>query len=134
MAEETVKRITGLNPMFHVMPDISSMGMPSFDGSPSDNSADAAVPVQDDPNHHFYQPASNNSMPVHDMRVNNGLGDISTIENVQQNNAAVVGGNKIGQTTQTASPLHRVASLEHLQKRIRGGGVDSCGPSSNGEQ
>jgi hypothetical protein len=133
MAEETVKRITGLNPMFHVMPDISSMGMPSFDGSPSDNSADAAVPVQDDPNHHFYQPASNNPMPCHDMRVNNGLGDISTIENVQQNNAAVVGGNKIGQTAQTASPLHRVASLEHLQKRIRGG-VDSCGPSSNGEQ
>ncbi|CAJ2628537.1 unnamed protein product [Trifolium pratense] len=134
MAEETVKRITGLNPMFHVMPpDISSMGMPSFDGSPSDNSADAAVPVQDDPHHHFYQPASNNPMPCHDMRVNNGLGDISSIENVQQNNAAVVGGNKMGQTAQTASPLHRVASLEHLQKRIRGG-VDSCGPSSNGEQ
>ncbi|KAI5398347.1 hypothetical protein KIW84_063944 [Lathyrus oleraceus] len=129
MAEETVKRITGLNPMFHIMPDISSMGMPSFDGSPSDNSADAAVPVQDDPHHHFYQPASNNPMPCHEMRVNNGLGETS-IENVQQNNAAVVGGgNKAGQT---APPVHRVASLEHLQKRIRGG-VDSCGPS-NGEQ
>lgn len=132
MAEETVKRITGLNPMFHAMTDISSMGMPSFDGSPSDTSADAAVPVQDEPHHHFYQPASNNSMPCHDMGVNNGLGDISSIENVQQqqNNAAVVGGSKMGQT---ASPLHRVASLEHLQKRIRGG-VDSCGPPSNGEQ
>ncbi|CAI8589746.1 unnamed protein product [Vicia faba] len=37
------------------MPDMSSMGMPSFDGSTSDNSADAAVPVQDDPHHRFYQ-------------------------------------------------------------------------------
>lgn len=129
MAEETVKRITGLNPMFHVMPDISSMGMPPFDGSPSDNSADAAVPVQDDPHHHFYQPASNNPIPCHEMRVNNGLGEISSIENAQQNNAAVVGGgNKAGQT----APVHRVASLEHLQNRIRGG-ADSCGPS-NGEQ
>ncbi|XP_058770548.1 light-inducible protein CPRF2-like [Vicia villosa] len=130
MAEETVKRITGLNPMFHVMPDISSMGMPPFDGSPSDNSADAAVPVQDDPHHHFYQPGSNNPIPCHEMRVNNGLGEISSIENAPQNNAAVVGGgNKAGQT---APPVHRVASLEHLQNRIRGG-ADSCGPS-NGEQ
>ncbi|KAL5098594.1 hypothetical protein RYX36_002921 [Vicia faba] len=83
MAEETVKRITGLNLMFHIMPDMSSMGMPSFDGSPSDDSADAAVPVQDDPHHHFYQPASNNPMLCHEMRVNNGLGEISSIENVQ---------------------------------------------------
>ncbi|CAL0300028.1 unnamed protein product [Lupinus luteus] len=134
MAEETVKRITGLNPMFHAMSDISTMNMPSFDGSPSDTSADAAVPVHDNnPNHHFYQqPTSNNPIPNHDMRViNNGLGDIpSSIENVQQNAAAAVtGGSKIGQP----ASLNRVASLEHLQKRIRGG-VDSTGPSSNGEQ
>lgn len=128
MAEETVKRITGLNPLLHAMTDISSMGMPSFDGSPSDNSADAAVPVQDDPHHHFYQPSANNPMPSHDMRVNNGLRDISSIENMQQNPAAIVGGNEMGQS----APLQRVASLEHLQKRIRGG-VDSCGPP-NGEQ
>ncbi|KAL5138861.1 Light-inducible protein CPRF2 [Glycine soja] len=119
MAEETVKRITGLNPMPHAMSDISSLGLPSFDGrSPSDTSADASVPVQDDPHHHFYQPTLNNPIPSHDPIVNNGLGGISSIENVQQQNAAaVVGGNKIGQT----ASLQRVASLEHLQKRIRGG-------------
>ena len=33
MAEETVKRITGLNPMLHAMSEISTMGMPSFDSS-----------------------------------------------------------------------------------------------------
>jgi len=129
MAEETVKRITGLNPMVHAMSDMSSLGMPLFDGrSPSDTSADAAVPVQDD-HHHFYQPTSNNPIPSHDPIVNDGLGGISSIENVQQNSTAVVGGNKMGQT----ASMQRVASLEHLQKRIRGG-VDSCGPPSNGKQ
>uniref|UniRef100_A0A2N9FJD3 BZIP domain-containing protein n=1 Tax=Fagus sylvatica TaxID=28930 RepID=A0A2N9FJD3_FAGSY len=124
MAEETVKRITGLNPMFHVMSDISSIEMPSFEGSPSDTSTDAAVPVQDNPNQHFYQPSTNNNMSPHDLRVNNGLADISPpVENVQQNSAATaVSGNKIGRT----ASLQRVASLEHLQKRIRGG-VSPCG-------
>ncbi|KAJ1413885.1 Basic-leucine zipper domain [Sesbania bispinosa] len=126
MAEETVKRITGLNPMFNAMSEISSMGMPLYDGSPSEASADASVPVQEDPNHHFRQPTSNNGMSSQDLRVNNG---ISSVENVQQNNATVVGGNKMGRT----SSLQRVASLEHLQKRIRGG-ADSCGPSPNEEQ
>ncbi|GMY20881.1 light-inducible protein CPRF2-like isoform X2 [Fagus crenata] len=124
MAEETVKRITGLNPMFHVMSDISSIEMPSFEGSPSDTSTDAAVPVQDNPNQHFYQPSTNNNMSPHDLRVNNGLADISPpVENVQQNSAATaVSGNKMGRT----ASLQRVASLEHLQKRIRGG-VSPCG-------
>lgn len=129
MAEETVKRITGLNPMFHAMPEVSSMGMPSFDGSPSDTSTDAAVPMQDDPDHHFYQPNSNNSLSGHDLRVNNGLGDISSIENVQQNTPAMIAKNKMERT----ASLQRVASLEHLQKRIRGG-TDYGGPPTNGKQ
>ncbi|KAI9084796.1 hypothetical protein K1719_033202 [Acacia pycnantha] len=122
MAEETVKRITGLNPMFNAMSEVSSMGLPSYDGSPSDTS-DAAVPGQDDPSHNFYQPAKPES------RVNNGLGEISSMENLQQSPAAMVTGNKMGRT----ASLQRVASLEHLQKRIRGG-ADSCGPPGNGEQ
>ncbi|KAE8010025.1 hypothetical protein FH972_006423 [Carpinus fangiana] len=126
MAEETVKRITGLNPMFNAMSEISSVSMPSFDGSPSDTSTDAAVPVQDDSNHHFYQPSANNNVSTHDLRVDNGLADISPVENVLQKSAA---GNKMGRT----ASMQRVASLEHLQKRIRGG-VSSCGPHSNREQ
>ncbi|XP_029126966.1 light-inducible protein CPRF2 [Cajanus cajan] len=115
MAEETLKRITGLNPMFHAMTEMSSMGMQLFDESPSETSADAAVSVQEDPNHHLCEPTSSN----------NGLGCISSIESVQHNVAAVVGDNK--------TSLHRVASLEHLQKRIRGR-VDSRAPPSNGDQ
>ncbi|CAI8615562.1 unnamed protein product [Vicia faba] len=84
MAEETVKRFTGLTPMmFNEISEISSMGMGMslFDGSPSESSADASVPEA---------------------------------ESMQKNTAA---GNKIGRT----NSLPRVASLEHLQNRIRGG-------------
>ncbi|KAJ6974687.1 hypothetical protein NC653_030724 [Populus alba x Populus x berolinensis] len=132
MAEETVKRFTGLNTLFHAMPDVSTMSMSSFDGSPSDTPADAAIPVQDDPKHHFYQ-APNNPKTTHDSRTrgNNVLADISSVENVQPNPvpAAGVSGNKMGRTPS----LQRVASLEHLQKRIRGG-TSPCGLQSNGEQ
>ncbi|KAJ6694158.1 hypothetical protein OIU85_004899 [Salix viminalis] len=127
MAEEKVKRFTGLNTMFHGMPDISTMSMLSFDGSPPETSADAAVPVQDEPNHHFYQ-APNNPITTHDSRPrgNNVFADISSVENVQPNS---VSGNKLGRSPS----LQRVASLEHLQKRIRGG-TSPCGPQSKGEQ
>ncbi|KAM2139401.1 hypothetical protein ACFX1Q_011319 [Malus domestica] len=121
MAEEMVKRFTGSNPMFHAMSEVSSIGMPPFDGSPSEASIDAAVPEQDDPNHHFFQPASNNPIPTHDPRVKNDSADVPSVENVQKNSAATssadVSGNKMGRTPS----LQRVASLEHLQKRIRGG-------------
>ncbi|KAF2298439.1 hypothetical protein GH714_023588 [Hevea brasiliensis] len=129
MAEETVKRITGVNPIFHAMPEISTISMPSFDGSPSDTSTDAAVPVQDDPKHHFYQPP-NNAMSTHDPQVNNALADVSSVENVQlHSGAAGLTENKLGRT----ASLQRVASLEHLQKRIRGTATP-FGPQFNGEQ
>lgn len=110
MAEETVKRVTGLNPMFQAMSEISTMGMPSFSGSP-DTSADAAVPVQDDPKQHYYHAPSNSQASVQDHRIQHGVVEA---ENVQPNDAAV--GTKMGRTVS----MQRVASLEHLQKRIRG--------------
>ncbi|KAF8401784.1 hypothetical protein HHK36_012730 [Tetracentron sinense] len=122
MAENTVKRVTGINPMFQAMSEISTVGMP-FAGSPSDTSADTDVPVQDDPKQQFYQHASNTTAATpHDQRMNNGLPDIPpvpSVENVQN----VAGGNKMGRT----ASMQRVASLEHLQKRICGG-VSPCGP------
>ncbi|KAL4351416.1 hypothetical protein GQ457_06G019430 [Hibiscus cannabinus] len=129
LAEEAVKRTTGLNHVFHTSPEISTMCVSSFDGSQSDTT-DAAVPVQDGPKHTFYQAAADNPTPTHDQRTNNALTDISSVENIQTNSGgSAVTGNKIGRT----NSLQRVASLEHLQKRIRGG-VSPCGSQSNGKQ
>ncbi|KAK2965996.1 hypothetical protein RJ640_012351 [Escallonia rubra] len=125
MAEEAVKRATKLSPLLRAMSEIPTMGMPSFACSPSDSSVDAAIPVHDDPKQHFYQPAPNSHMSTHDPRIQNGL-----VDNVQQNLAVEeVGGNKMGRT----ASMQRVASLEHLQKRIRGG-VNSNGTQCSGDQ
>ncbi|KAL7239227.1 hypothetical protein ACSBR2_005173 [Camellia fascicularis] len=135
MAEETVKRVTGLNPLFQAMSDMSTMSMPSFADSPSDTSADAAVPVQDVPKQqHFYQSAANNNhmsaannnhmSAAHDPRIENDFVDIPSAENEQQSP-----GNKMGRT----ASMQRVASLEHLQKRIRGD-ASPCGTQCNGKQ
>ncbi|KAJ8759433.1 hypothetical protein K2173_006964 [Erythroxylum novogranatense] len=61
MAEETVKRITGLSPMFHSMPSVSITSMPSFEGSHSETLTDVAIPVQDNLNIILYQPPNNNA-------------------------------------------------------------------------
>ncbi|KAK3021009.1 hypothetical protein RJ639_046039 [Escallonia herrerae] len=125
MAEEAVKRATKFSPLLRAMSEIPTMGVPSFACSPSDSSVDAAVPVHDDPKQHFYQPAPNSHMATHDPRIQNGL-----VDNVQQNLAVEeVGGNKMGRT----ASMQRVASLEHLQKRIRGG-VNSNGTQCSRDQ
>ncbi|KAL9142589.1 hypothetical protein ABFS82_14G179700 [Erythranthe guttata] len=126
MAEETVKRVTGLNPLLQAMSEISTMGVPSFANSPSDTSADAAVPVQDDPNavpvqddpkkHYYYQPPcnnNNNNVVLTNETVQNGVIDIPPAKN------------KMGRSVS----MQRVASLEHLQKRIR----EEAGSSRVGE-
>lgn len=126
MAEESVKRVTGMNPLLQAMSEISAMGMvTNFLASPSE-SLDAAVPVQEPgpKTPHFYQPVNNNPLPTPPPRVASGMPDISTIDNVLQTGTPpVVGPNKIGR----AAPMQRVDSLEHLQKRIRGG-MDQGGP------
>ncbi|XP_010324786.1 light-inducible protein CPRF2 isoform X2 [Solanum lycopersicum] len=71
MAEETVKRVTGLNPLFQAMSEISTVMMPSFTSSPFDSSADAAVPEHDDLN---YPAPENGHMPNHDCRMQNARG------------------------------------------------------------
>ncbi|CAN0920402.1 Light-inducible protein CPRF2 [Linum grandiflorum] len=119
MAEETVKRITGVTTIFPVRQEMSIPS--SFDGSASDTSADAAVPAPKHHNHHSPNKPASNSMS-----------DVSTVENGQSDNGAgepaVTTGNKIARK----ASLRRIASLEHLQKRIRG--EASSGAQSNGEQ
>uniref|UniRef100_A0A0A9DSQ7 Ohp1 n=1 Tax=Arundo donax TaxID=35708 RepID=A0A0A9DSQ7_ARUDO len=114
MAEDSVKRVTGMNALFPAVSDMSSLSMP-FNGSPSDSTSDAAVPIQDDPNSYFATlsevGANNSYMPEIDS---------SAQEEDDFVNAALAAG-KMGRT----ASLQRVASLEHLQKRMCGGPASS---------
>ncbi|CAL4927820.1 unnamed protein product [Urochloa decumbens] len=113
MAEDSVKRVTGMNALFPAVSDMSSLSMP-FNGSPSDSTSDAAVPIQDDPNSYFASPG--------EIGGNNGyMPEIaSSAQEDDDFNAALAAG-KMGRT----ASLQRVASLEHLQKRMCGGPASS---------
>ncbi|XP_072952012.1 bZIP transcription factor RISBZ2-like [Typha angustifolia] len=110
MAEETVKRVTGASSLFPAIPDMSTISMPSFSGSPSAATPDAAVPIQDDPNHFF-------QIAPHDQRINTCIAEIASSAPVEDAVHDTVAGGKMART----ASMQRVASLEHLQKRICGG-------------
>nr|GMC80492.1 light-inducible protein CPRF2 [Ipomoea batatas] len=116
MAEETVKRITGMHSLFQTMPEIPTLSIPSFADSPSDTSADATVPLQDDADNHYYQSL------CRDSSIQNGLLDIPPVDNARQDSAATAGVNNMG----GLASMHRVASLENLQNRIRREAGGSC--------
>ncbi|KAG8098546.1 hypothetical protein GUJ93_ZPchr0013g36024 [Zizania palustris] len=113
MAEDSVKRVTGMSALYPAVSDMSSLSMP-FNGSPSEASSDAGVPIRDDPNNYFA--ASN------DVGGNNYMPDISS--SAQEDDDFVNGGLAVGKVGRTAS-LQRVASLEYLQKRMCGGAASS---------
>ncbi|XP_019157196.1 PREDICTED: light-inducible protein CPRF2-like isoform X2 [Ipomoea nil] len=116
MAEETVKRITGMHSLFQTMPEIPTLSIPSFVDSHSDTSADATVPLQEDADNHYYQSL------CHDSSIQNGLLDIPPVDNARQDSAATAGVNNIG----GMASMLRVASLENLQNRIRREAGGSC--------
>lgn len=110
-----MKRVTGMNALFPAVSDMSSLSMP-FNGSPSDSTSDAAVPIQDDPNSYFASPS--------EIGGNNGyMPEIapSAQENDDFVNATLAAAGKMSRT----DSLQRVASLEHLQKRMCGGPASS---------
>ncbi|KAH0940003.1 LOW QUALITY PROTEIN: hypothetical protein HID58_007464 [Brassica napus] len=80
MAEETVKRLTGFNPMYHTMPQVSTVSNPSE----TSDSVDTSIRV-------------------------------TTSEISSGNKNKALTGCKMNRT----ESMRRVASLEHLQKRIR---------------
>ncbi|KAK1310769.1 Light-inducible protein CPRF2 [Acorus calamus] len=115
MAEDTVKRVTGINPLLPTIPAMSPLAMPFSGTSPSDASSNASAPIQDNRPNHFFQPPQ---PPPHPQQLNPGPVPPLAADDIRD-------GCKMGRT----ASMQRVASLEHLQKRIRGE-VGLCGQSS----
>ncbi|KAL6558011.1 hypothetical protein OROMI_018361 [Orobanche minor] len=118
MAEETVKRVTGLNPLFQAMSEISTMGLPSFATGHCDTSADVSLPIQqvNHPNkqHYFHAPSNNNN--------NNNNNHLTADHRIQNPQPAA----NVVQTKSTAAQLG-ANKVDHLQKPNRDGGSSSSG-------
>ncbi|KAL8159583.1 hypothetical protein V2J09_001120 [Rumex salicifolius] len=119
MAEETVKRATGMNPLLQAMSEISTTSFPTYNASPT-NSADASVPDHGNPRQHLYDPpAPLNPIQAPHLGVLTGITPVvASVQSVLPNQANPAF--EVNNRENTAS-MQRVASLEHLQKRIGGG-------------
>ncbi|RWW88109.1 hypothetical protein BHE74_00003029 [Ensete ventricosum] len=109
MAEETVKRVTGVCPLYPIISDMSNISLP-FNGSSCDATSNIVIPVQDDTNHFFH-------VSAYDQRTNSRLPDIGIPPPVED---AVHGAVAAGETARAAS-MQQADSLEHPHKRILGG-------------
>lgn len=107
MAEDAVKRVTGLNSLLPVVPD---MGMPFVGKSTSTNTCvDASLPIQRDANHFFHSPVPNNVIaPPHEQRMNNSFPPNRPAESLMN---AAAGPNNISQTSSVRSDVARGGSL-----------------------
>ncbi|XVF21680.1 hypothetical protein REPUB_Repub12eG0111000 [Reevesia pubescens] len=135
MAEETVKRVTGINPVHLSRPNVPSVGMP-FVSSPLEASIAGPVPLQPNPNQFFHQPVPSIAAPIHLQRVDNSLAGNTLVPPIV-NPQTELGVKNVNKT----SALQHTPSLEHVQEQRGhsgmqtqiGPGVNSCVPMSGWE-
>ncbi|KAK5813377.1 Light-inducible CPRF2 [Gossypium arboreum] len=118
MAEETVKRVTGINPVLLSRPSVPTVPVP-FVSSPLESST-GSVPLPPDTNKLFHQPVPNIAAPIHHPRLDNsftGNNLVTPIVNPQT---------EIG-----VENVNETSALQHtprgVQKQI-GPGVSPCVP------
>ncbi|KAL4364224.1 hypothetical protein GQ457_04G027740 [Hibiscus cannabinus] len=120
MAEETVKRVTGINPGLLSRPNMPRVGMP-FLSSPLEASTVAPLPMQSNANQ-FFHPVPSIVAPMHHHGVDNGFVN-NTLVPSDMNLHTKVGVKNANET----STLQIRPSLEGIQDQI-GPGVDARGP------
>ncbi|GMI76108.1 Arabidopsis thaliana basic leucine zipper 10 [Hibiscus trionum] len=118
MAEETVKRVTGINPGIISRPNVPSVGMP-FISSPLEAST-GSVPLQPNTNQLFHQPVPSIPAPMHHPRLDSSFAG---------NNLVTPFVNP--QTEIGVKNVNEPSALQHapggVQKQI-GPGVSPCVP------
>uniref|UniRef100_A0A6M2F5K2 BZIP domain-containing protein n=1 Tax=Populus davidiana TaxID=266767 RepID=A0A6M2F5K2_9ROSI len=125
MAEEQVKRVTGLNPVLLARSSIPSPGMP-FAGGQVDASTNVAVPMQTNPHQFFHQPVQGiTPAPPHLQRLNNSFPN-STLVPLATNPQTDNGNRNDGgmavmpsmQLTADGQSLPVMPSMQQVQKQI----------------
>ncbi|KAL3603560.1 hypothetical protein D5086_004419 [Populus alba] len=125
MAEEQVKRVTGLNPVLLARSSIPSPGMP-FAGGQVDASTNVAVPMQTNPHQFFHQPVQGiTPAPPHLQRLNNSFPNSTLVPlatNPQTDNGNRNDGGMAAmpsmQLTADGQSLPAMPSMQQVQKQI----------------
>ncbi|XP_022771193.1 light-inducible protein CPRF2-like [Durio zibethinus] len=117
MAEETVKQVTGINPVLLSRPNVPNAGMP-FVSSPLEASTAAA-------DHFFHQPVPSIASPLHHNGLDNSF-EGNTLVTPIVNPQIEVGVKNVNET----SALQHTPSLERMQDQIGHSGMQKqIGPA-----
>lgn len=113
MAEETVKRVTGLNPLLLARSDVPNVGMPLVN-NPIDASTNAGVPLQQNPNQFFHQsvPSISTATPNHHS-LDGGFPSSTQLPPVANPQS-----DSEGKNMAETSMLQHAVSLEHVPQQI----------------
>ncbi|KAH9785600.1 Basic leucine zipper 25 [Citrus sinensis] len=113
MAEETVKRVTGLNPLLLARSDVPGVGMPLVN-VPLDASRNATHPMQPNPNQFFHQAIPSISTPT----PNHQSLDSSFPSNIQLPTVGNPQSDRGGKNMTETSPLQHAVGLEHVPQGV----------------
>ncbi|KAL4604697.1 hypothetical protein ACB092_10G208600 [Castanea dentata] len=117
MAEEQIKRVTGLHPLLLAMANIPGAGMPFVNNSPVHASTNASLPMPPNLNHNqfFHQPpvpTVGNSAP-HPQRLDNSFATDPLIP-LMGNQHKDIGGSRVAEM----SSVQHTTGVQQVQKQI----------------
>ncbi|KAJ9187636.1 hypothetical protein P3X46_003065 [Hevea brasiliensis] len=131
MAEDQVKRVTGLNPLLLARSNMPSIGM-QFVAGQTDASAGVAVPMQPNNNHFFHHSVPNipssaqNLQGLNNSCHNNNLTSLATNPQGDNGTSNIGGMPSMQQLTATGQAMADTAPMQHVQKQT----VPRVGPAT----
>ncbi|GLU07627.1 hypothetical protein SLE2022_245790 [Rubroshorea leprosula] len=124
LAEETVKRVTGINPQLLSRPNVPNAGMP-FINSPLEAAAGATIPMQPNANPFLHQPVPAIATTVHHQILDNSFPSNTIIPPIVNPQIDVGAKNTTG-TTSTLEHVQGQLGLDIMQKQT-GNGINQHG-------
>ncbi|KAF2325280.1 hypothetical protein GH714_026096 [Hevea brasiliensis] len=131
MAEDQVKRVTGLNPLLLARSNMPSIGM-QFVAGQTDASAGVAVPMQPTNNHFFHHSVPNIPSSAQHLQGlnnschNNNLTSLATNPQGDNGTSNIGGMPSMQQLTATGQAVADTAPMQHVQKQT----VPRVGPAT----
>nr|XP_011457963.1 PREDICTED: light-inducible protein CPRF2 isoform X2 [Fragaria vesca subsp. vesca] len=118
MAEESVKRKTGINPLLLAMSNVVPRASMASIGNPMDASANSSVPMQPTSNHLFHPVAPNINTPPHHQRLDTTFPGNHSIP--------LVGNQQRGSNTTEVPSVQHTASIDHMHQQQLLPGANPC--------
>lgn len=126
MAEESVKRKTGINPLLLAMSNVVPRASMASLSNPMDASGNASVPMQPTSNHLFHPVVPSINTPPHHQRLDSSFPGNPSIPLVGNQQSTVGQPIVRGSNMTEVSSVQHTASIDHIQQQQLRPGVNPC--------